>query len=551
MTHPSLKRTATVLAVVCGTLMGAAHAQTTPAAAGTATTASSLPRELGKPEGDWQMDIRAFQVDGLPEVPADTVARLTAPYTGPARNYGDLMDAATTLTRHMQRELGYYVGYVYVPEQRPQDGIVRLQALEGRLDRIDIVVPEGEQGDALRERIARQLAGLQPGSILKADELDRAVLLLEDLRGVDVKVEIQPGRTPGTAALRVTPMAESATAWRLDADTYGNRYTGLARITGAVSRSGLLRVGDAVSAQLLSSHTGGLKQATLAYVTPVGTGGWRLGGLLSRVEYGVDTSDFPADYHGSVNVAGGYALYPLVRQRNVNLFGLLSYEHKHFDDRQVAGSLRKFSNDWVLGLVGDSRDAWGGGGINTFELQGLYGRMHFGAGANPLGLDEHFSKWTLGAARLQNLIPGRLQLYGRYKGQLSSTSLDATERYAVGGPNGVRAFDPGQGSADTAHVLSAELRWLPPDRLFGAISRELVFTLFQDWARVRYFHDSDLQTVGVDNTATLGATGLGVTWERAGDVHLHVNLAWRTLGDDQADPDDPDPRVNLLLSKRF
>ena len=34
-------------------------------------------------------------------------------------------------------------------------------------------------------------------------------------------------------------------------------------------------------------------------------------------------------------------------------------------------------------------------------------------------------------------------------------------------------------------------------------------------------------------------------------LHLHVILAWRTLGDDQADPDDADPRVNLLLSKRF
>jgi len=546
MTIRTLKWTATVVALACAAVLGAAQAQTA-----AAPTTQPLPRELGKPDSDWQMDIRAFQVDGLPAASAETLARLTAPYTGTARGYGDLMDAATTVTRYMQRELGYYVGYAYVPEQRPQDGVVRLQALEGRLDRIDIVVPEGPEGEALRERIARQLAGLQPGSVLRADELDRAVLLLEDLRGVNVKVEIQPGRQPGTAALRVTPVAESATAWRLDADTYGNRYTGLARVTGAVSRSGVLRVGDAVSAQLLSSHTGGLRQATLGYVTPVGTGGWRVGALLSRVEYGVDTDDFPADYHGSVNVAGGYALYPLLRQRNVNLFGLFSYEHKHFDDRQVAGSLRKFSNDWVLGLVGDSRDAWGGGGINTFELQGLVGRMHFGAGANSLGLDEHFSKWTLGAARLQNLIPGRLQLYGRYKGQLSSTSLDATERYAVGGPNGVRGFDPGQGSADTAHVLSAELRWLPPERLFGAVSRELVFTVFQDWARVRYFHDSDLQTVGVDNTATLGSTGLGVTWERPADLHLHVNLAWRTLGDDQADPDDADPRVNLLLSKRF
>lgn len=521
------------------------------ARAATAEPAQALPRELGKPESDVRLDIRAFQVDGLPEASAAALAEVTASYTGSDKGFEDLMNAAAAVTRYMQRDMGYYVGFAYVPEQQIKDGVVHLQAMEGRLDRIDIVAAEGEAGDAQRAMISRQLAGLQPGQILHTDEVERSVLLLNDLRGLSVKVEIQEGREPGTAALRVTPTSESTLAWRLDADTLGNRYTGLARLSASVSAVGPLKMGDAITAQALVSHTGGLRQLTLGYMVPMGSQGLRLGGILSRVEYGLDKSDFAADYQGSVSVAGGYGLYPLVRSRNLNLFGLLSYEHKSFDDRQTGLSLSKLSNDWVLGLVGDSRDAWLTGGINTFEVQALQGRFAFDTGANPLNLDRHFGKVTLGAARLQNLITGRLQLYARYKGQFSGTSLDATERYAAGGPMGVRAFAPGEAAADTANVVNAELRWLPPASLFGKYSRELVFTAFYDWAHVKFFHDASLQTTGAANTGTLSGAGLGMIWERTGDMSFRMDLAWRGTGDALADPKDHEPRANVVLTKRF
>lgn len=537
---------ATWLATVCLLALAApvVHAATEPAA-------QALPRELGKPEEDLRLDIRAYQVDGLPEGSAEAIAAATARYTGTGKGYEDVMNAATAVTRYMQRELGYYVGFAYVPEQQPKDGVVRLQALEGRLDRIDIAGDSGEVSEAERALIARQLASLKPGEILRTDEVERAVLLLSDLRGLSIKVEVEEGRQPGTAALRVTSRAESTWAWRLEADTLGNRYTGLARVTAAASTAGLLQVGDALTAQVLSSHTGGLKQGSLGYVVPVGAQGLRLGGVLSRVDYAVDRFEFPAAYRGSVDVAGAYGLYPLVRSRNLNLFGLLSYEHKEFDDRQTGLALSKRSGDWILGLVGDSRDAWLGGGINTFELQALQGRMHYGAGANLLGLDRRFDKVTLGAARLQSIVPGRLQLYARYKGQLSGTSLDATERYAAGGPTGVRAFEPGEAAADTAHVVNAELRWLPPESIFGKAARELVFSAFYDWAHVKFFHDESLQSFGVANTGTLSAAGVGMIWERVGNFSVRMDLAWRGQGDALADPQDDEPRVNVVLSKRF
>ncbi len=536
-----------------------AQASDAPSVAAAATAPPrSLPRELGKPEDDIKLDITAFEVDGLPEASVPTLNELTAPYTGKARSYEDLLNAAAAVTRHMQRDLGYYVGFAYVPEQATGKGVVHLQALEGRLDQIRVMPVAVADGLATAELQAQAQAlvderttGLPVGGILRTAELDRSVLLLNDLLGWRFKIEIEEGRAPGTASLKVTPTSERALAFKAEADTLGNRYTGLARLSGTLSVGNPLRRGDSLTAQLLSSHTGGLKQGSVSYTLPLGAQGLKVGASLARVEYGLDRDAYPAVYEGSVVSTGAFALYPLIRSRNVNLFGVLSYEHKQFDDHQAGLRLGKFSNDWQLGLVGDARDSLLGGGINTLELQALHGRMAFDANANPFGLGQSFNKLTLGASRLQGLVPGRLQLYGRYKAQLAGASLDATERYAAGGPLGVRAFGPGEAAADQAHVINTELRWLPPDAWLGPLAREVLVTSFYDWAHVHFTHDAALQPTGVANTGTLSGAGLGLIWDRPGKLSLRLDLAWRLTGDALADPRHHEPRANAVFTQRF
>lgn len=534
-----------------------ASAQAAPTAPSAEVTPAALPRELGKPQDELQLDIARFVVDGLPQASEPALAALTQPYTGKARSYEDLLNAAAAVTRHMQRDLGYYVGFAYVPEQRMSDGVVRLQALEGRLAQVRVapVRTQGEGGDQLQAQaqalVDERLAHLPVGGILRTAELERALLLLNDVAGWRFLVEIEEGPRPGTAGLKVTPTAEPGLSWRTEQDTLGHRDTGLVRLTGSLAAANPLRQGDALTAQLLASHTGGLAQGSVSYTLPLGAQGWKLGATLARVNYQLETAAYPAAYKGSVLSTGAFALYPLMRSRNLNLFGVLSFEHKQFDDQQAGVRLSKLSNDWQLGLVGDSRDDVFGGGINTFELQALRGRMGFGTQTNPLGLPAVFHKVTVGASRLQGLVPGRLQLYGRYKGQWAGASLDATERYAAGGPLGVRAFGPGEAAADHAHVINAELRWLPPDAWLGPVARELLLTGFYDWGRVRFTHDAALQPTGLANTGTLSGAGLGLIWDRPGKLSLRLDLAWRLNGQPWSDPRQHEPRANAVFTQRF
>lgn len=503
-------------------------------------------RELGKPEDDIKVDVTAYQIDGLPDASAAQLAAITAPFTGKQRSYEDLVNATTAVTRYMQSELGYYVGFAYLPEQQTQGGIVHIAVLEGRLDEVQL--NWSDDMPVKREVIERHLAALKPGAVMRVKDIERVVFLVNDLQGVRTKFEIAEGREAGTASLVVTPTKEDRVSGRVEVDSLGSRYTGMGRLSGVVTVASPTGRGDTLSVNGLSSFSRGLSFGGLSYVSPVGASGLKLGAAVSKVRYQLDENDFPSDLEGTVLSTSGFALYPVVRSRNLNVFSLLSYENKRFDDRQAGVSLRKVSNDVQAGVVGDFRDTFLNGALNTYELSWLQGRMKFDdADTATVNLKPNFGKATLGYSRLQNLVSGRLQFYARYKGQIANTILDGTERFAVGGPAGVRAFAPGEASADTAHVLTTELRFLPYESWFGRYAQEMAFSAFYDWGHAKWGQGVE----AVPTSATLSGYGVGFIWARSSEFSLRLNLAWRNQGEPLADTNTHEPRANAVLSKNF
>lgn len=558
--HPRLSLHTLVVALMAAASLPCAQAQTD-APAPAAQAQAAIPRELGKPEDDIKLDVRAYRVDGLGQLSPDAQAALagvTAPYTGKGRSYEDLMNAVAAVTRHMQSEMGYYVGFAYLPEQKPEQGpdgaVVRIYALEGRLERVRVNWPDKLPVD--RDVIERYLAALQPGQVLRVRELERAAYLINDLQGVHARFEIAPGQAPGTAELVVTPQADASVTGRIEADSLGSPYTGIGRAGGLATWVSPTGRGDALSVNALGSFTGGLGMGVVSYVLPVGAGGLKLGASLSKMRYQLDADLFAYDLDGTVDGGNLFGLYPVVRSRNLNLFGVLSYERKRFTDNVDAVlDSRKTSDDVQAGVMGDFRDTWLSGGVNTFEANWLQGHIRFDDGTPPTGVDRNYGRLALGYSRLQNVVANRVLLYARYKAQLANANLDATERLAIGGPSGVRAYAPGEGAADTAHLATLELRLLPTGSWFeswlGRTSRELSFSAFYDWGHAQFFHDEALQTPGLSNTATYSGYGLGAVWERPGNFALRLNIAWRAAGEPEAQPNTHMPRANAVLVKNF
>jgi hemolysin activation/secretion protein len=441
------------------------------------------------------------------------------------------VNAANEVTRFLQRDLGYYLGYAYIPEQVFDGKTVRIAVLEGRLDRV--VLNWGEGLPVKREVIEAYLRRLKPGDVLTVDAVERTVFLINDLRGIVTRAEVKAGATPGTAILEFTPRAEARYSGSVDGDFNGSRVIGAQRLGAQIIMASPLGRGDGLSGSVLSSATGGLMFALLGYTSPIGADGFKAGASLSAVRYQLDKKEFPLDLHGTGTTLNLFALYPWVRSRNLNLFVLGAGDAKSYLDNVASLATRKRVDDVAVGLSGDFRDSLLTGSVNTFELNLAQGRLNFADGT-PSGSDDAatFRKVNFAASRLQNLINGRLLAYLTVRGQYALSNLDSTEQFRAGGPNGVRAFAPGEGTGDSGAVASLELRWLPPASLFGKWASELVLAAFYDSAFIRYRHDPSLvqREPSYVNHTTLGGAGLSVVWARGNAYSFRMSLATPTQG---------------------
>ncbi len=555
----------------------------TPSSAQVPASPAAPPRELGKPDDDVRIDITRFELDAsAPPALQARLADLTKDYVGKDKRFEDLSNAKADITRFLQSQLGYYLGYAYVPEQDFRDGVVRIAVLEGRLDRVILVWPgrDPKKGcetgaDATAkpakdlpvrcEVVQAYLDRLKPGSILLVRDVERVVFLVNDLRGLRARFDVQAGSRPGTANIVVTPEAESIWSGKAEADINGSRFLGEYRLGGLVQRNSPFGRGDGFTANVLASTTQGLAFGLLGYTSPVGSDGIKVGGSLSAVKYQLDKVTFPLELNGSAITTTAYGLYPVIRSRNLNLFTVLSVEHKQYEDRQDAADSKSLKSvDTVtLGMTGDFRDAALGGGVNTYDAGLVTGRVKYPEG-RPGGLDDaaNFTKLTFGYSRLQDLLflipsmfdrkTGKVLAYLSLRGQYALANLDTTEQFRLGGPEGVRAFATGEGTGDEGMVLSLEARLLPPESWFGRISSELVASAFVDLGFVRYRHKLSPAAAGaLPNTGVFSGVGVGVSWVRPGEYAVRVSLSTPVSGTPRSDTLVRQPRLYLVATKFF
>src|SRR5690606_33239928 len=121
-----------------------------------------------------------------------------------ALTFAQLQDVAAAVTR-AYREAGFLVATAYVPAQTiGEDGVVTLEALEGRLGR---VLVEGNR--RVRSSAIAAPARRLEGRSLHREEVDTALLSMRELPGVDTSVVLQPGEAPGETDMRVTATEEA------------------------------------------------------------------------------------------------------------------------------------------------------------------------------------------------------------------------------------------------------------------------------------------------------------------------------------------------------
>ena len=415
------------------------------------------------------VQLRSVRFSGATELAAsENLAALAAPSIGRTLGHGELQQIAEAVTRQL-RSRGYVLARAYLPRQDLTDGNLEIALVAGRLqsgaDRI-AVTGQTRIDPARLKAIAE--SALPEGRPLRGDDLERAVLLVNDVPGITARSTLERGGEPGTSRLVVDavegPLAQGS-AWT---DNYGNRSTGSARVGAQVVVNDPLRLGDAAS--LGVSKSSGSTVALLNYSVPLTPSGLRLNAGASYLRYHVDQEAFaPLDLRGTARSGQIGLSYPVLRTRNANLTATAGYEQRRLDDDALGTRVRARQLDnLVVSLAGNRIDSFAGGGLWDGAASLTAGRTDLGGNAVDRIVDSltsrtdgSFQKVVLRANRLQNLggAPGsEWTLFAGATGQLASGNLDSSEKFILGGPSGVRAYPVGEAAGDQGVLGTVELR---------------------------------------------------------------------------------------------
>jgi hemolysin activation/secretion protein len=461
----------------------------------------------------------------------------------------DLADLRTMAARisDFYNRHGYFVAQAYVPAQDVQNGVVTLAVIEGHYGKVAL-----SNQTNVSDRLAHSvLAGLEPGDIVATAPLERRLLLLSDLPGVAVKSTLTPGEAVGTSDLLVDLAPGRRITGSLEADNAGNRYTGEYRGGGTVNFNELTGHGDVASLRVLTAGSGlnyvrGSYQARIQNAT--------VGVAYAHLDYRLGREFSALHARGTADIASVYGSYPLIRSHDTNLYGLVDFDAKRFEDKVGATSSvsERTARVFNLGLAGDHRDRLWGGAWTSYSVSWGIGDLNIktpvvrALDAATARANGSYNKVTFDVARLQEL-GGPLSLYGEVRGQLASKNLDSSEKMELGGAYGVRAYPEGEAYGDQGYIATLEAR-MRLAQISEHTGGQLTAVAFVDQGSV--ILNKNPWAVG-PNHRDLSAAGVGLTWADASNLVVKVSYAFK-LGDERAtSAPDRSGRLWVQVSKFF
>ena len=456
----------------------------------------AAPRDMA-PVSGVTLQINAFKFSGNTLLSEQQLSQALATFINRQLDFAQLQ-AAAAAAGDAYRAAGWVVNS-YLPEQDIQDGIVTIQIVEAVFGNLRL---EGDLQRVQAQRLMRGVVAQQAaGQPIRAEALDRALLLADDLPGVAVAGALRAGEREGETDLVYKVAHEPLTTGDARADNTGARSTGASRLSANLLINSPAGLGDQAAASMMVSE--GTRYARLSYTVPLGYDGWQLGANASHLGYDL----LGAPGKGTSQTVGLEARYPIVRARQQNLYLALGTDHKAFDNTFNGATSTRYGMDVTnIGLSGNQFDDVGGGGANSLNLSWVSGQRINQIGSS----DARFGKWRYALSRQQTLTTA-LSAYAGLEGQHSKDTLDSSEGFYLGGVNGVRAYPSNEGRGSSGNLLKLELRWRALDNL--------VVTSFYDHGRVS---NSD----GTPSYSLQGA-GLAATWQAAADWSLSGTLARR------------------------
>ncbi|ENZ5935226.1 ShlB/FhaC/HecB family hemolysin secretion/activation protein [Salmonella enterica subsp. enterica serovar Newport] len=445
----------------------------------------------------------------------------------------------------LYRQKGLLVARAILPPQTIRDGVLTIQIIPGRYDSAQV-----SNASALRSSVVERMVRTTTpkGEVVTRKQLERVALLLNEMPGVSAAVSLKEGQKSGTSALDISVKPGKRLGGYVGLDNQGNTVTGRSRVMAGFYASELLGFGDQLRVDLLDAwENSDLFNGALDYSLLVGGAGTRVGASYSHLNYHYNINGL-GGFDGYSDNWGLYVTQPWIRTARARVDVRLDAGQQFLTDTYpqifsiLASGERKsrkqvdYGSLSVLGSVASTP-----GGITAFNLQGTTGNMDyrnvaavsFGGGSDN-DVTGQFSRLNWLVSHDQQ-VWGPFSFYARLNGQAASRNLDSSQKFLMGGPGAVRAYDVGDGSVDTGNVMTAEVRsdWAVPVTRWLGNDPKLTLATFYDYGHGKQNkNDVNQRTgrplIGNDNSFSLAGAGLYATVADANNYALTMTWAHRT-----------------------
>lgn len=426
--------------------------------------------------------------------------KIIYPYLNRKITIAQLQELTQKIT-NCYHHAGYVLSRAVLPAQNIENGIVRIQILEGFIDQVSVCGGPGK-AVSLLQKYGQRIAACHP---LHIKTLERYLLLANDIPGECVKAVITPSEiTPGAAHLSLVTTHKIADL-AISYDNYSTLFLGPREFTGIGSLNSFITPGDRNTVRVVISENPRLLNFyEFTRVQPLNSNGLNLilGANYTKTNPGDILS--PLFMDGKTYILFGSLSDSLIRSRtkNLTIFTGVNYQNTFsnildtpfYDDRIRA---------LEAGFSFDNMDRWNGANTVFFKAsQGfnILGATNAGTASRPEGQSD-FTKLYLELTRTQ-CLNSYFSFYLAGKGQYAFNPLLASEQFTFGGPPYGRGYDPAILLGDQGIAGKAELR-LDTHPSFCDL-KNIQYYIFYDAGAIWNYH-----TPGLPTSANATAAGIG------------------------------------------
>ena len=477
---------------------------------------SAPPSQRPAPESvPEKITVKQFEVTGSSVFDQKQLDKILAPYTNKLLSFTEIFQVRAAITKLYVKK-GYITSGALIPPQTIQNGIVKIQIIEGSLEAIEVTGTRRLNPDYIRNRLPKS----QPFNQKRL--LEALQLLQLNPRIKNIQAELEAGSSLDTTVLNVRVQEASTLSAQLLADNGRSPSVGSSRRRIQLNEANLLGLGDGLS--VAYTNTNGSNGIDLGYSLPINSNN----GTIS-FNYGFNNSNVIEKPFNALDIIGNYRYYelalrqPLLQTPNQELALGLSAARTESDI--YSDVLKNFG--YPLPLLSPGADNNGNTRLSVInfsqewtksssrEVFAARSQFNLGIGAfdatvNNNAPDSRFFSWLLQAQWVRQIAPDTLLLL-RSNFQLADRPLVPIEQFGLGGINSVRGYRQDALLGDNGYFASSEIR-LPIYRN----SRQnllLQLTPFVDfgttWDRgKRNFNDSNR-----GKSDTLASIGLGLRFQ--------------------------------------